>query len=119
MVVIYENVIKNKGDLVGEFGSAMFITFGDSAPDTLKDYCYSIDVKETSGRIAVGQYLNIDGEKFEILKVGEIAEQNLVSLGHLTVNFDGGEEVLPGAISVDAKDCPKLDIGTVLKIEEQ
>lgn len=118
MAAIYENVIKSKGGLVGEFGNTMFITFGDSAPDTLKDYCYSIDVKETTGTIRVGQYLNIDGEKFEILKVGEIAEQNLVSLGHLTVNFDGGQDVLPGAISVEAKDCPKLDIGTVLKIEE-
>lgn len=119
MTVIYENVINNKGALVGEFGNAMFITFGDSAPDTLKDYCYSIDIKETTGKIKEGQYLIIDDQKFEILRVGEIAEQNLTSLGHLTVNFDGGEDVLPGAISVEAKDCPKLDIGTVLKIEEQ
>lgn len=118
MATIYENVIKDKGPLVEEFGSAMFITFGDSAPDTLKDYCYSIDVKETLGTIKEGHYLSIDGKRFEILKVGSLAEQNLVSLGHLTVNFDGGQDVLPGAISVEAKECPKLDVGTILKIEE-
>lgn len=118
MTLIYENVIKDKGPLVSEFGNAMFITFGDSAPDTLKDYCYSIDVKGTFGTMKEGQYLIINGEKFEILKVGSLAEQNLISLGHLTVNFDGGQDVLPGAISVENRECPKLDVGTILKIEE-
>lgn len=118
MSVIYENVVKNKGDLVGEFGDTMFITFGDSAPETLKDYCYSIDVKPTNGKIEVGQFLVIDNEKFEILVVGNIAEQNLVTLGHITVNFTGESESLPGAIIVENKPCPKIEIGSVMRIEK-
>ena len=49
-MIIYENIVKAKGSLVGEFGDGMFILFGDNAPDMLKDYCYSIDVLPTNGK---------------------------------------------------------------------
>lgn len=118
MALIYENVIKNKGESVGEFGDSMFITFGDTAPDTLKDYCYTIEAKPTSGKIEPGQFLVVDNERFKILVVGNIAEKNLVSLGHITVNFTGELESLPGAIVVEKKSCPKIEIGSVIKIEK-
>lgn len=117
-MIVYENVVKGKGALVGEFGNEMLITFGDSAPDTLKDYCYSVDVKNTNAKIEKGQKLIIDNEVFEIMLVGDIAEQNLVTLGHITVNFTGETEVLPGAIIVENKPCPNIEIGTVIKIEK-
>lgn len=117
-MIIYENEVKAKGSLVGEFGDAMLITFGENAPDTLKDYCYIIDVKETNSPIKKGQFLVIDNEKFEILLVGDIAEKNLVSLGHLTVNFTGEDSVLPGSIIVENKSCPAISIGTKISIEE-
>ena len=56
-MIIYENTIKSKGSLVGEFGDGMFILFGDNAPDMLKDYCYGIDVVPTNATIEVGQTL--------------------------------------------------------------
>ena len=34
-MIIYENIVKAKGSLVGEFGDGMFILFGDNAPDML------------------------------------------------------------------------------------
>ena len=43
MAVIYDNKVKGLGACVAEF-EGMFILFGDNAPDTLKDYCYTIDV---------------------------------------------------------------------------
>ena len=54
-MIIYENTVKSKGSLVGEFGDGMFILFGDNAPDMLKDYCYGIDVVPTNATIEVGQ----------------------------------------------------------------
>ncbi|MBF0715583.1 PTS glucitol/sorbitol transporter subunit IIA [Gemelliphila palaticanis] len=117
MVIIYENVVKDKGSLVSEFGNSMLITFGDDAPDSLKDYCYSIDIKNTNNSIESGQFLYIDNEKFEILLVGNIAERNLTTLGHVTINFTGESEVLPGAIVVENKPCPKIELGTVIRIE--
>ena len=72
-MIIYENTVKSKGSLVGEFGDGMFILFGDNAPDMLKDYCYGIDVVPTNTTIEVGQTLKVDGEEFEILGVGDVA----------------------------------------------
>ena len=50
-MIIYENTVKSKGSLVGEFGDGMFILFGDNAPDMLKDYCYGVDVVPTNATI--------------------------------------------------------------------
>ena len=118
-MIIYENTIKSKGSLVGEFGDGMFILFGDNAPDMLKDYCYGIDVVPTNATIEVGQTLKVDGEEFEILGVGDVAEKNLVDLGHLTVQFSGDlDNLLPGAIVVEEKSCPAIDINTKITIEK-
>lgn len=117
-MLIYENTVKSKGNSVTEFGDTMLITFGDSAPDALKDYCYGIDAKPTNGTIKVGQYLDIDGHRYEILVVGDIAEKNLVELGHVTVNFTGDSEGLPGALVVENKPAPTINVGSVIKIEE-
>lgn len=62
--------------------------------------------------------MGIDGASFEIIAVGHLAEHNLIQLGHLTVNFSGESDVLPGAIAVEAKPCPMLEIGTVIQIEQ-
>ncbi len=62
MAVIYDNKVKGMGDCVAEFeDSGMFILFGDNAPDTLKDYCYSIDVNPIAEEIKAGQKAVIDG----------------------------------------------------------
>ena len=45
MSLVYENKIIGAGDMVSAFqGEKMFILFGDNAPDTLKDFCYTIDI---------------------------------------------------------------------------
>ena len=119
MSLVYENKIIGAGDMVSAFqGEKMFILFGDNAPDTLKDFCYTIDIKDTNKEISVGQILDIDGSKFEITAVGNVAEKNLTSLGHMTVAFDGAKEAsLPGSIYVENADMPELKIGTIIKIE--
>ena len=116
-MLIYENIVKKKGELVEAFGNDMFILFGDNAPDTLRDYCYSITVKNTNGKIEKGQYIVIDGEEFEILGVGNIAERNLVELGHITVSFSGDlETLLPGTIIVEKGSSPDIEVGTKIEI---
>ena len=118
-MIIYENTVKSKVSLVGEFGDGMFILFGDNAPDILKDYCYGIDVIPTNSTIEVGQVLKVDDHVFKILGVGNVAEKNLVDLGHLTVHFSGDlDNLLPGAIVVENKSCPKIDINTKITIEK-
>ena len=112
MAVIYNNKVKSKGALVDSFeGESMFILFGDNAPDTLKDFCYGIDVKNATEEIKPGQFVVIDGTKFKITALGDIAQRNL------TISFDGATAAtLPGTINVEKVDMPKLDIGTEISI---
>ena len=52
--------------------------------------------------------------------VGDIAQSNLETLGHLTVVFSGAKEAgLPGSICVEAKPMPKLAIGSKISIVEE
>lgn len=114
---IYENKIKNMGAMIDAFGDEMVILFGDQAPDTLKDYCFTIDVLPVEAEIEVGDKIELDDELFEILAVGDVAKKNLENLGHLTINFTGEmDSLLPGAVLVEKKPCPKLGIGSVIKI---
>ena len=119
MKSIYENVVKDKGDLANEFGNELIIFFGDNAPDTLKDYCHTIDIKRVDGIIKVGDYFEIDGKKAKILTVGNEAQKNLERLGHLTVNLSNEvDDLLPGAIICENKKFDELKIGSIIKILE-
>lgn len=118
MGVIYENEVKGIGDMVEAFkDEGMFILFGDNAPDTLKDFCYTITVKNAAETIAAGQTLEIDGKAYKIVGVGDIMQKNLEALGHITVNFTGNKESgLPGTLVVEKAEVPQLKIGSVIKI---
>ena len=78
---MYQVTIKGKGAMVDAFREeGIFVTFGDNAPDTLKDFCYSIDVNPVDGEVTPGCKLVIDGKEFKIVKVGEVANENLKSV---------------------------------------
>lgn len=114
---VYTNQIKSMGPAVDAFGGEMIILFGENAPDTLKDFCYGIDVLPTNEPIKEGMKIAFDGVPYTIQAVGDIAERNLVNLGHLTVNFTGNTgDCLPGAIVVEQKQAPNLSVGTKIEI---
>lgn len=118
--MIYETKVKALGDMVDQFeDEAMFITFGEGAPDTLKDFCYIVDVNPVKGEIAPGQKVVIDGTECKITAVGEIAGRNLENLGHVTFVFSGAAEAeLSGSICLEEMPVPKLKVGTVIQIKE-
>lgn len=116
---VYKNKVKALGPMVDAFGGEMIILFGDNAPDTLKDFCYTIDVLPTNQPIEQGQQILFDDNNYRIIQVGDIAERNLVNLGHLTVNFTGDpNQGLPGAIVVEKKAAPPIQVGTIIEIIE-
>ncbi len=116
---IYQTIVRGKGPQVEAFGGEMLILFGNEAPDTLKDFCYSVEVTAPTAAIAPGQTLCLGDATFKILHVGEIAERNLRELGHLTVVFSGKEDaLLPGSIVVEESVNPGMAIGTTITICE-
>lgn len=118
MNTIYKNKIKSIGSAVESFeDEEMFILFGDNAPDTLKDFCYCIDVEPINEDIKEGETLIIDKNEYKITAVGNVAQKNLVNLGHITIVFDGADEAsLPGSMHVEKKDVPKLSVGSEISI---
>ena len=118
--MMYQVTIKGKGDMVEAFkDEGIFVTFGDNAPDTLKDLCYAIDVNPVNGVVKPGCKLVIDGKEYKIVKVGDVANENLANLGHVTYSFNGEDaECLPGTICVEKAEIPALDIGSTIAIVE-
>ena len=83
MKTIYENTVKGVGDLASAFAEEKtIILFGDSAPDTLKDYCYSIDVNPIAEEIKAGQKAVIDGEDRPIFLWEMFASTFFLQLKH-------------------------------------
>ena len=116
MAVIYDNKVKGLGACVAE-SEGMFILFGDNAPDTLKDYCYTIDVNPIQQEIKAGQKAVIDGKEYNITAVGDVVMQNLGNLGHVTFSFTGETEAeLPGTIYLEEATVPKLEVGSTIQI---
>lgn len=117
MKPIYENTVKGVGDLASAFAEEKtIILFGDTAPDTLKDYCYSIDVKKADAEIIPGQMLEIDGKEYKILVTGHVMQKNLEALGHISIQFSGAKDCLPGSMVVEEAKVPVLQIGSVIRI---
>lgn len=119
--IIYENKIKNIGKNVGlSEEEKMIIFFGDDAPELLKDYCYTIDIKKVKGNIVKNQFISLGDEKFKITSVGEMVERNLRDLGHFTICFNGSREaILPGTMYVEDKSIPSIYVGSCIMIFEE
>ena len=116
--MIYSTRVNTIGQMVGAFGGKMLILFGNEAPDTLKDFCYGIDVNKTEEALAPGQTISFGDSAINITNVGDMAERNLNALGHLTVLFGAAEdEMLPGSIIVDGEQVPEIPIGTHIRID--
>lgn len=97
----------------------MFVTFGENAPDALRDFCFIIDATaQTTQDIEVGQVLVLDGMAYPITAVGDVARKNLDQLGHITVNVDGAAAAkMHGAVHVSGDTMPQLDVGSTISIE--
>lgn len=119
MTKIFETKIVSIGeqapDMIEE--AKMLILFGMEAPADLADYCYKISNKELSGSILPGMCLVIDGVEYPVTAVGNVVEQNLSALGHITIAFDGSQEgSLPGTLHVEAGQIPVLRAGSMVEI---
>ena len=134
--MIYQTTIKGMGDQVEAFvGEGIFVTFGDNAPDTLTDFCYTVDVNPVQGDIKPGSKLVIDGQEYTITMVEAMTDQGvdmietelntgkseavfLANAFHVTYSFNGSGECLPGSICVEKADVPSLKVGSTISITE-
>ena len=120
MTEIYRTTVKDAGPEATAFiGQGMFVTFGEDAPEALREFCFIIDAAaQTSQDIEVGQELVLDGQPYPITAVGDVVRKNLDQLGHVTVNVDGADKAkMHGAIHVSGPTMPQLDVGSTVVIQ--
>lgn len=122
MTEIYRTTVKEAGPQALAFVSeGMFVTFGEDAPDALREFCFIVDATATTAApIRAGQRLVIDGVEFPITAVGDVAQKNLDALGHVTINLDAAPVAkLHGAIHADGGGkIPPLAVGSTIVIED-
>lgn len=114
----YELEVTRLGELVSEFlNSGIIVFFGEQAPDELTDFAIIHNGTELREQIIPGDHVQVADESFQILAVGDVANQNLANLGHLVMKFNGKTEPeLPGDVCVEARPLPEISVGTTIKI---
>lgn len=118
MEIIYSTRIENIGERAREFLTAnMFITFNDTAPQELIDYCFIHKENNLIEDIKPNDIFCIDDIAYKIKAVGELVNQNLKELGHITYNFLGEDEAkVGGTLYLEKKEIAPIAVGTILKI---
>jgi PTS system glucitol/sorbitol-specific IIA component len=121
MTVLYKSTVTEIGELVPTFvAEGMLVFFGESAPEELRTFCIIHSVEHQEGQIKEGDIVSIDGHEFEILSVGNVANDNLYNLGHLNLKANGNKEAeMPGDVSIAAVPLPEVSIGTKIEISRR
>lgn len=117
-MIKYEARVTAIGPLVSEFTQAgILVLFREGAPEEVAEFALLHDGQTLHSPLAAGDQLWLGEEQFRILAVGEVANTNLASLGHLVLKFNGQTAPeLPGDVCVEARPLPAARVGLTLKI---
>lgn len=116
MSVIYQTTITRIGQSAREaLGDSMLITFREGAPADIEEYCFIHCHGMLTGALLPGGELRLGDKHYPVTAVGDVAEQNLRELGHITLRFDGQHEAeYPGTVHVDGPVPQALATGCTL-----
>ena len=103
MTVIYQTTITHIGASAAmALDEQMLITFREGAPADIA--------------LVPGAELQLGELRYPVTAVGDVAEQNLRELGHITLRFDGHREAeFPGTVHVAGPVPEGIAAGCVLK----
>lgn len=116
--VRYLTRVTSVGPLVPDFrDQGLIIFFGENAPEELHEFAVLHHPDITVGGVQPGDEIVIDGVALTILAVGEVANENLVNLGHLDLKANGETTAaLPGDVNVAEGPLPEIQMGTIVEI---
>ncbi|MBV8041981.1 PTS glucitol/sorbitol transporter subunit IIA [Pluralibacter sp.] len=102
MTVIYQTTITHIGASARQaLDDQMLITFREGAPADIEEFCFLHCHGDLVGSLRVASALKLGGQCYPVTAVGDVAEQNLRELGHITVRFDGqSTPEFPGTVHV-------------------
>lgn len=114
----YAAEVVSVGDLADQFFEAgIVVLFGEGVPEELADFAVVHRPTVTDGGLSAGDRILIGGETITVLAVGDVADENLRNLGHLSLKRNGETEAaLPGDVCCDVGPIPAIDVGDELRI---
>ncbi|MEY4348060.1 MAG: hypothetical protein RIS43_479 [Actinomycetota bacterium] len=117
-VMIYKTTVDKIGELVPAFREqGMLVFFGANAPEELHDFCILHTVEFKDDALKPGDVITIDETSFEVLAVGDVANENLMNLGHLNLKANGLTTAeLPGDVNIAVTELPEVNVGTRIVI---
>ena len=115
----YATTVTAVGEQVAEFvGQGILIWFAEGAPEELHFFTVLHRPTVTTGGLRPGDLVHIDDKAFRITAVGDVANANMVNLGHMDLKANGADEApLPGDICLEELPLPEPRPGTTLVIE--
>ena len=115
----YATTVTAVGEQVAEFiGKGLLIWFAEGAPEELHFFTVLHRPTVTTGGVRPGDLVRIDDKAFRVTAVGEVANDNMVNLGHMDLKANGAAEApLPGDICLEELPLPEPRPGTTMVIE--
>lgn len=119
-MIKYQATVTAIGSLVSEFiDHGILVFFRQDAPPELADFSVLHDGNHLKADLVPGDVIHIDAESYRVLAVGDVANNNFATLGHLVMKFNGKDAVeMPGDVCVEKKEIPPISIGSQLRIED-
>jgi PTS system glucitol/sorbitol-specific IIA component len=117
----YAATVTAVGEQVPEFiGQGLLIWFAEGAPEELHFFTVLHRPTVTTGGVRPGDLVRIDDKAFRVTAVGEVANDNMVNLGHIDMKANGASEApLPGDLCLEELPLPEPRPGTMLVIEQE
>jgi PTS system glucitol/sorbitol-specific IIA component len=118
MHIKYEMCITRIGELVDQFISkGILVFFQEGAPDELAEFSILHTHSDLKENIKTGDCIIFCDKEFLITGVGDLANKNLETLGHLILKNNGLLETeLPGDVSVEEEPFPSICVGEKIKM---
>ena len=115
----YATTVTAVGEQVAEFvGQGILIWFAEGAPEELHFFTVLHRPTVTTGGVRPGDLVRIDDKAFRVTAVGDVANENMVNLGHMDLKANGAAEApLTGDICLEELPLPEPRPGTTLVIE--
>ena len=115
----YATTVTAVGEQVAEFiTQGLLVWFAEGAPEELHFFTVLHRPTVTTGGVRPGDLVRIDDKAFRVTAVGEVANDNMVNLGHMDLKANGAAEApLPGDICLEELPLPEPRPGTTLVIE--
>lgn len=115
----YSANIVSVGELAQEFiAEGVMVFFATNAPEELQETAFVHDcTDEPSSPVEPGDQVILDGKSFEVLGVGDVANENLKNLGHLVLKFNGlTEPEMRGDVNLPEVEVPQIGPGSIMEI---